>query len=135
ERTYTHFIRHKGDRLSPGNGAHSRQRLVWHFLKHEIGILEKKLRVLHVAPELAFMAILKDRKNLEYVPGDKMVAGYSDQKGVRNIDLTALEFPDRSFDLVICNHVLEHIPDDLAAMREIHRVLAPGGKAVITVPI
>ena len=135
ERTYKRFIASKGDRLSPGNGAHSRQRLVWHFLKHRIGILSKPMQVLHIAPELAFMRILQQQKHLEYLPGDKMVAGYSDQKGVRNLDLTVLDLESDRFDLLICNHVLEHIPDDAAAMREMYRVLKKGGQAVITVPI
>ncbi len=54
---------------------------------------------------------------------------------VQDMDLLDLHFPDGSFDLVICNHVLEHIPDDLAAMREVFRVLKPGGRALLQVPI
>ncbi|MFC4588205.1 class I SAM-dependent methyltransferase [Sphaerisporangium corydalis] len=49
-------------------------------------------------------------------------------------DALAMPFPDASFDRVIAAEVLEHIPDDMAAMREIHRVLKPGGRAAITVP-
>jgi SAM-dependent methyltransferase len=135
DRDFHHFIQRKGDLLSPSNGAHGRQRLVWHFLKEEIGILRKPMRVLHVAPEVAFMEILREQPHLDYLPGDKMVDGYSNQQGVRNLDLTALDLPADSVDLVICNHVLEHIPDDAAAMREMYRVLRKGGRAVITVPV
>ena len=135
ERPFKKFIDLRGDRIGPSNGSRSRQRLVWHYLKEEVGILKKPMRVLHVAPELAFMEILGRLQHLEYLPGDKMVEGYGDQKGVHNLDLTALDLPDARFDLVICNHVLEHIPDDRAAMREMYRVLAPGGQAVITVPV
>jgi SAM-dependent methyltransferase len=49
-------------------------------------------------------------------------------------DLTKLDFADGEFDFIICNHVLEHIPDDSAAIREMHRVLGPGGLAVVSVP-
>ncbi len=135
ERPFKKFIDHNNDKLSPTNGARSRQRLVWHYLKHVIGVLDKPMNVLHVAPEGPFLEILSKQPGLEYFPGDKMVEGYGDQQGVNNIDLTALELPSDSFHLVICNHVLEHIPDDAAAMREMYRVLRIGGKAVITVPI
>ena len=135
DKSFKSFIRMQDDLLTPTNGARSRQRLVWLYLKNEIDILNKEARVLHVAPEISYQDILSKQKNLSYFPGDKMVAGYSNQGGVQNIDLTKLEFEDNSFDLVICNHVLEHIPDDKAAMSEIYRVLKPGGKGVITVPI
>ena len=52
----------------------------------------------------------------------------------RKVDLQQMPFPDRSYDMVVCNHVLEHLPDDTAALREIRRILAPRGFAVITVP-
>ena len=74
-------------------------------------------------------------KNLTYVAGDKMVSGYSNQKGIINVDLTDLNFETNFFDLIICNHVLEHIQDDKKAIFEMFRVLKKGGKAVITVPI
>jgi hypothetical protein len=135
EKDYRRFIKAGGDLLVPGNGLRRRQRLVWLYLTREVRILEIPMRVLHVAPEPPFMHILKDLPHLRYLAGDKMVAGYSDQKGVRDMDLTGLDLPDASFDLIICNHVLEHIPDDRAAMKEMYRVLVPGGQAVITVPI
>lgn len=129
------FIHIHHDLVTPSNGARKRHRLVWHFLENQLDILNKKAKILHVAPELPFYHILKNQKNLTYVPGDKMVDGYSNQKGIQNIDLTALTFDDNTFDYVFCNHVLEHIPDDRKAMAEIFRVLKPGGQAIITVPI
>lgn len=132
---YKAFVKLKDDLMTPSNGARMRQRLVWLYLTQELGILTKKLKVLHVAPELSFIGILRNQENLAYIPGDKMVEGYSNQKGIKNIDLTDLEFEDNAFDHVICNHVLEHIPDDKAAISEMFRVLKPGGSAIITVPI
>jgi len=52
----------------------------------------------------------------------------------RREDLTSLSFPDKSFDLVYCSHVLEHIKEDLSAIREVRRVLSPGGVAILPVP-
>jgi ubiquinone/menaquinone biosynthesis C-methylase UbiE len=49
--------------------------------------------------------------------------------------LTAIQYPDNSFDAIYCSHVLEHIPDDRAAMRELFRVLKPGGWAILQVPL
>ncbi len=135
EREFKAFIKTEDDLLTPSNGARSRQRLVWLYLKQELDILNKKADVLHVAPELSYQEILSKRKNLNYFPGDKMVSGYSNQKGVHNIDLLKLEFKDNTFDYVICNHVLEHIPDDRLAISEMYRVLKPGGTGVVTVPI
>lgn len=136
------FVKIPGDRitlgndfLSPSNGARMRQRLVWLYLENETSIFKDNVSLLHVAPELSYMGILSNLKNLDYYPGDKMVDGYSNQKGINNIDLTGLEMKDETFDYILCNHVLEHIPDDAKAMSEMYRVLKPGGRAIITIPI
>lgn len=135
KKEFRSFVKINNDLVTPSNGARARQRLVWHFLENELHILERPISILHVAPELSFFNVLSKQENLTYIPGDKMVAGYSNQKGVKNIDLTQLEFEADRFDLVLCNHVLEHIPDDWAAMSEMFRVLKSGGVAVVTVPI
>ena len=129
------FIKVGRNYLTPVNGANGRQRLVWHYLENEVKIFERKMKLLHTAPELSYQKILSGQKNIDYVPGDKMEEGYSNQNGILNIDLTRLDFDDNSFDFVLSNHVLEHIPDDRKAMSEIFRVLKVGGKAIITVPI
>ncbi len=135
EKEFKAFVKIGSELVSPTNGARKRQRLVWLYLKQEQDILNKQARVLHIAPELSYMNVLKRQKNLTYIPGDKMVEGYSNQKGVENIDITKLKFEDNSFDYIICNHVLEHIDNDIKAMSEMFRVLKPNGIAVITVPI
>ncbi|WMJ75211.1 methyltransferase domain-containing protein [Cytophagaceae bacterium ABcell3] len=135
KREFKAFVRLQNELITPTNGARARQRLVWHFIENKLAILNRNAKLLHVAPEHAFYQVFKNQKNLTYVAGDKMVDGYSNQKGVQNIDLTKLSFPDNEFDFVLCNHVLEHIPDDGAAMSEIYRVLKSQGTAIITVPI
>ena len=135
KKEFKSFIKFGDQLLSPSNGARNRQRLVWHYLENKLNIFENEFKMLHTAPELSFYKILKKAKNIEYVPGDKMVDGYSNQQGIENIDLTNLQFDDYTFDLIVSNHVLEHIPDDRKAMSEIFRVLKNGGSAVITVPI
>lgn len=92
-------------------------------------------RVLHVAPEPGLSATFRKRDDIVYVMGDRFDPGYAYPKGTIEMDITAIGFPDSHFDLVICSHVLEHVPDDARAMREIHRVLKPGGVAVLLVPL
>ena len=84
--------------------------------------------VLHIAPEAILGAPLRARA-ARYVSGD-LTAEF----GPARIDVLDLQFPDASFDVVVCNHVLEHIPDDHRAMRELRRVLRPGGWAMLLVP-
>jgi SAM-dependent methyltransferase len=85
--------------------------------------------VLHVAPERILGQRLRAIPGCEYHGGD-LTAEF----GPERIDVTDLEFPDQSIDIMMCNHVLEHVPDDRKAMAEIHRVLKPGGWALLLVP-
>jgi predicted SAM-dependent methyltransferase len=88
------------------------------------------LKMLHFAPEPSLEYIIKKHKNIGYLTADL------NQEGVmEKIDITQIPYPDDSFDVILCNHVLEHIPDDRLAMREIYRVLSPGGWAVLQVPV
>jgi SAM-dependent methyltransferase len=107
-----------------------RHRLQWLTMKElQKEIDFKKLRVLHMAPEKCI------RERLQPLCATYLTADL-DGKGVdRHEDLTKLSFANSSFDLVYCSHVLEHIRDDIAAIKEIRRVLSPGGIAVLPVPV
>jgi SAM-dependent methyltransferase len=135
ERKFKAFVEIGNDSLTPSNGARKRQRLVWLYLKQELNILTKPATILHVAPELSYFEKLRNKKHLIYIPVDKMVEGYANQKGINQMDLINLGYEDNTFDYIICNHVLEHIPDDKKAMSEMFRVLKRSGTAVITVPL
>ncbi|PSK90655.1 methyltransferase family protein [Taibaiella chishuiensis] len=139
EKEYKCFIPERHDiwpsQISPENGARSRHRLIWLYLKRETGIFKDKCSLLHIAPEHCYFQKLKDLKNLDYMPGDKMVDGYGKQSGVAYMDLLDLKIKDGTIDYLLCNQVLEHIPDDRKAISEIYRVLKPGATAIITVPI
>ncbi len=132
---FKRYVRIGNRKITPTNGARERHRLVWLYLTNELDILERNLQVLHISPELSYFQVFRRLKNLTYYAGDKMVEGYSNQKGIEHVDLTSLEFDNERFDIAICNHVLEHIPDDRKAMSEMYRVLKPGGTAIVTVPI
>jgi SAM-dependent methyltransferase len=107
-----------------------RHRLVWLYLSQQTDLLSAPHRVLHVAPEPQFYARLAAQPNIEYVSGD-----LDSPLAQERFDVTHLPYPDGRFDVVICNHVLEHVPDDARAMRELRRVLAPGGWAVLQTPV
>jgi SAM-dependent methyltransferase len=111
-----------------------RTRIVKLYLDY-IGILGKNIRVLHIAPEAQLAFILSKMPNIEYIAGDAAPELYSYYIYSIRVDLTSLKFDNNLFDLVICNHVLEHIPDDRQAMKELYRVLKPGGLAILQVPI
>ena len=115
--------------LSPSTLSLERHRLLWLYLTRETDFFSKPLKVLHVAPEQAFYKRFKNQKNLTYITTD-LYSPLADVKA----DLCALPFEDNSFDVIFCNHVLEHIPDDTQAMRELYRVMKKGGWGIFQVP-
>jgi SAM-dependent methyltransferase len=100
------------------------------WLHQRTNFFEAPLKVLHVAPEQSFIRRFRAQKNLEYTTAD-LFSPLADVK----MDIQAMPVSDNSFDVIICNHVLEHVDDDITAMREIFRVLKPGGWAVMQVPV
>jgi SAM-dependent methyltransferase len=113
----------------PSCSSVERHRVLWLYIERRIG-LDDIGRVLHIAPEAGIAKRLERCRGVTYVsvdivPGRAMLAA----------DVTNLPFGERSFDLAICSHVLEHIPDDVAAMRELRRVLAPAGRLLIQGPV
>jgi SAM-dependent methyltransferase len=87
-----------------------------------------------VAPDRSLRTMLAALP-VTYVAGDKMEPGYDYPPGTVPLDVTGIPFPDDHFDVVICSHVLEHVPDDRKAMHELRRVLKPGGLAILLVPM
>ncbi|MCL1919859.1 MAG: methyltransferase domain-containing protein [Kiritimatiellaeota bacterium] len=86
--------------------------------------------VLHVAPEKQLAFRIAARNPARYVKGDITPA----RADIERLDVTAIAYPDAAFDLIICNHVLEHVPDDALALRELRRVLKPGALAILQTP-
>ena len=115
--------------LSPSTLSLERHRLLWLFLKEETNFFTTPLKVLHFAPEQAFYKRFRNLKNLNYVTTD-LNSPLADVKA----DICNLPFEDNTFDVILCNHVLEHIPDDTKAMSELYRVLKPGGWGIFQIP-
>lgn len=110
-----------------------RHRLVYLYLKNKTDFFEGKKRILHFAPEKCLHDVIRQYPNLHYETADLMTT-YIDAIGVMPdhvMSVTDIQFPDNTFDVVICNHVFELVPDDAQGMREIYRVLKPNGYAII----
>jgi SAM-dependent methyltransferase len=117
--------------LSPSTLSLERHRLMWLFLRDETPFFTstEKLKTLHIAPEQCFLDIFRKQKNLDYITSD-LESPIADVKA----DICDLPFDDNSFDVIFCNHVLEHITDDTKAMQELFRVLKKGGFGIFQIP-
>lgn len=125
------YGKQRGNALSPSTLSLERHRLMWLFLKNETDFFTStnKLKTLHIAPEQCFWKLFKNQQNLEYITAD-LESPIADVKA----DICHLPFEDNSFDVIFCNHVLEHIPDDTKAMQELFRVLKKGGFGIFQIP-
>lgn len=115
--------------LSPSTLSLERHRLLWLYLKNETSFFTDQLKVLHFAPEQAFYKRFKNVINIDYVTTD-----LKSPLAAVKADICNLPFKDNLFDVILCNHVLEHIPDDTKAMKELYRVMRPGGWGIFQVP-
>ena len=112
-------------------GALERHRLVWKFFKEKTNLSDGRgKKMLHIAPEVFFSKRLKQIPGLDYLTADL----YDNSVNLK-MDITKIQFPDNSFDIIYCSHVLEHVIDDRKAMREFYRTLKSGGWAAIMVPV
>ena len=138
--------------LSPSTLSLERHRLLWLYLQNETDFFQSELnsdspvtknkriklrdaetrsalKVLHFAPEQEFYKRFKKQTNIDYTTTD-LLSPLADVKA----DICNLPFEDNGYDLILCNHVLEHIPDDTKAMQELYRVLKPGGMGIFQIP-
>ena len=116
--------------LCPNCLALERHRLMWLFLKEKTNFFSQKLKVLHVAPEHCFIDRFEALPNLEYITAD-----IESPLAKVKMDVHAIPFPENTFDVVFCNHVLEHVDDDILACSEFNRVLKPDGWGILQSPV
>jgi SAM-dependent methyltransferase len=124
-------LSHRATRVCPRCGAQERHRALWLYMRERTDLFGRpELAILHWAPEYALQRSLSALPNAAYVSAD--IGG---DEALQHMDMTDVPFKDGAFDLIVCVHVLEHVPDDRRAMREMVRVLKPGGMALLLVPI
>jgi len=133
-KSYSKFLpygygKQRKNALAPGTLSLERHRLLWLYLKNETDFFITPKKVLHMAPEQCFLKRFKNLKNLDYLTADL----YSPIVDVK-ADICDLPFEENAFDIVFCNHVLEHIEDDKKAISELYRVLKPGGMGIFQIP-
>lgn len=115
--------------LSPSTLSLERHRLLWLYLKNETDFFNSPKKVLHIAPEQCFLKLFRKQKNLDYTTAD-LYSPIADVKA----DICNLPFKNNMYDVIFCNHVLEHIENDKKAMSELYRVLKPGGMGIFQIP-
>lgn len=116
--------------LSPSTLSLERHRLLWLYLQNETDLLTRPQKLLHFAPEQCFYKRFRNSETIQYTTTD-LNSPLADVLA----DICNLPFEDNQFDFILCNHVLEHIPDDFKAMQEIYRVLKPDGTAILQIPL
>ncbi len=136
ERSFSKFlsygsdVAHRENVLCPYDLTLERHRLMWLYLKDHSDFFSKEnLNVLHIAPEQCFHKRFKQQKNLNYLTGD-LVSPIADM----HFDLHDIPLEDNRFDVIFCNHVMEHVEDPIQCMKELHRVMKHGGWAIMQVP-
>ncbi|MGI9029860.1 MAG: class I SAM-dependent methyltransferase [Ilumatobacteraceae bacterium] len=110
----------------PVCGCLARHRLTWRFLDRNVGLGQAPTRLLHFAPEAILARRLRSVPEVDYLSAD-----IDSPAAMVRLDIMDIAEPDASFDAVVCSHVLAHVPDDRLAIAELHRVLRPGGWAVV----
>lgn len=134
EHSYSKFLPYgriaRPNALCPNCLALERHRLMWLFLREKTDFFTAKLRVLHIAPEHCFIERFEALPNLDYITAD-----IESPLAKVKMDVHDIPFPDNSFDVVFCNHVLEHVTDDLQACSEFNRVLKPTGWGILQSPV
>lgn len=115
--------------LCPNCLSLERHRLLWLYLGEKTRFFKHPQPVLHIAPEACFIPRFQNIHGDHYVTAD-----IESPLAKVKMDIHKMPFKDNSFEVVLCNHVLEHVRDDIVAMKEIARVLKPGGFAILQVP-
>ncbi len=134
EKRFTKFLPYgrlkpRENALCPNCLSLERHRLIWMYLKERTQFFAGPLHVLHIAPEACFI------KRFEKIHGDLYITADIESPLAKvKMDIHQIPFEKNTFDAVLCNHVLEHVQDDIKAMNEIYRVLKPGGFAILQIP-
>tara|TARA_R110002072_G_scaffold302976_1_gene490583 strand:+ start:34986 stop:35756 length:771 start_codon:yes stop_codon:yes gene_type:complete len=128
--SYGSEVANRDNVLCPYDLTLERHRLMWLYLKNHSDFFTKQNnKVLHIAPEQCFHKRFKKQRNLEYLTGD-LVSPLADL----HFDLHSVPLEDNQYDVIFCNHVMEHVDDAIQCMSELFRVMKPGGWGILQVP-
>ncbi|MBI2259855.1 MAG: methyltransferase domain-containing protein [Flavobacteriia bacterium] len=136
ERSFSKFlsygsnVAHRENVLCPYDLTLERHRLLWLYLKNETDFFSRPIHLLHIAPEQCFYDRFKKQKNLKYLTGD-LVSPLAQL----HFDLHSIPLENELFDVLICNHVLEHVEDPMQCLSEMYRVMKKGAWAILQVPL
>lgn len=128
--SYGSDVAHRENVLCPYDLTLERHRLMWVYLKTKSNFFTDDLNVMHIAPEQCFHGKFKKQKNIKYTTGD-LESPIADL----HFDLHKIPLEDNLYDVIFCNHVLEHVEDDHQCMKELFRIMKPGGWGIFQVPI
>lgn len=123
-------VRPRQNAWCPNCGSLERHRLLWLYLRDRTNLFSDKVRLLHLAPEKVLRDLIEPLDNVDYYSAD-----LDSPDAMAAVDIVDLPWQSDTFDAILCSHVLEHIPDDRRGMRELLRVLKPGGWAILQVPM
>ena len=127
------YVTSRENALCPHCLALERHRLMWLYLQRETNLFEGHPRTLHIAPEVCIMRHLKP--HFKNYPGQYITADLESPLADLHFDVQQIPLADNEIDVVICNHLMEHVADDRKAMRELHRILKPGGWGIVLSPV
>lgn len=124
------YVHPRENALCPWCLSLERHRLLWLYLKNETDFFTAYPKVLHIAPERCFI------KRFEKLLGDKYITADLESPLAKvKMDIQSIPFPDNEFDVIFCNHILEHVEDDRRAIAEMFRVMRPGGWGIMLSPV
>ncbi len=127
------YVQSRPNALCPHCLSLERHRLLWLYLTRETDLLQRFPRTLHIAPEVCIMRHLKP--HFAAHAGQYITADLESPLADLHFDVQQIPLADESVDVVICNHLLEHVADDRQALRELHRILKPGGWGILLSPV
>jgi SAM-dependent methyltransferase len=124
------YVHSRENALCPHCLSLERHRLMWLYLQNETGFFHHPCRLLHIAPEKCFLKPFSRLLGNDYLTAD-LESPWAKVK----MDVQHIPFGENEFDVIFCNHLLEHVTDDRQAMREMFRVLRPGGWGILLSPV
>lgn len=134
-RKYKKFLpygygKERSNAFSPGTLSLERHRALYLYLTRKTDVFTRKISMLHIAPERSLGNIFRKQANIDYISADLLSPW-----AMVHFDAHAIPYRDNTFDVVIANHILEHVQDDIRVMAEMYRVMKPGGFGVFQVPL